>query len=353
MMKHVVDFGSLVLDRFMDFVSIKHKLMENVGLSLKVENESPGHLMAGPYLDPSVLNGIKQHIKYCFSANFVIKDVSVTFEYWDGMKNAKQARFFLEYTMFLIYLLERFNPQERKLTLILIDYDGKKVLPSDGGVLTSEHVNSGLTIMYASSNAEVIVYRREEMIKVLTHEMIHFLNMDAKHISSDDESWLTDKFCLTKSVNMNEAFTDAFACTLNVVMYTILSSQTDRDFQKRLATNLRKEIGYIKGQARRVLEYVDYKDTCEHNITEHTHAISYFVVKAILLYDVGSFCEYLNKNNYMLKDINALVALLRRNIQSINWKTFGKREFSVMKNTNTLRMSSLDIIIFLPEKKTI
>jgi hypothetical protein len=354
MMKHAIEFGNFVLDSFMDFVSIKHTLTENVELSFTARSEFTGHLETGPYLDDSIVKGIKQHIKYCFSSHFVVKDVSVNFEYWDGVRNAKRARFFLEYTMFLIHLLERFNPQQRSLTLVLIDYDARKQLPMDGSVLTSEHVNSGLTMMYSSSHAKVIVYRREEMIKVLTHEMIHFMNIDAKHISPSDESWLTNAFCLTKSVNMNEAFTDAFACTLNIVMYTILSSNTDRDFAGRLKANIQKEVKYIKGQARRVLEHVDFKDnTCEHYITEHTHAISYFVVKAILLHDVSSFCRFLQENNYMLKDINALGELLRRNIEDINWKTFGKKEFNGMKNINTLRMSSLDIINFLPTNKTI
>lgn len=352
-MKHALEFGYFVLECFMDFLTIRHTLVDNVRLSLRVVNEFPSRLESGPYLDDSILKGIKENIKYCFYTNFVVKDVSVSFEFLDSSKNARRARFLMEYTMFLIYLLERFNPQARKLSLILIDYDAKKKLPVDGSVLTSEHVNSGLTMMFSSSYAEVIVYRREEMVKVLTHEMIHFLNIDAKYISPHEESWLTDTFCLTKSVNMNEAFTDAFACTLNVVMYTILSMKSDRTFSKLLAINLRKEIGYIKGQARRVLEHVNYKETCEHNITEHTHAISYYVVKAIMLQDVSSFCKFLDENNYMLKDINVLALLLRKNIEGINWKTFGKKEFNMMKNINTMRMSSLDIINFLQENKTI
>jgi hypothetical protein len=46
-------------------------------------------------------------------------------------------------------------------------------VPRQGEIVTPDHVNTGLNVRYSGGRVVVLVFRKEEAIKTLFHEILH------------------------------------------------------------------------------------------------------------------------------------------------------------------------------------
>ena len=106
--------------------------------------------------------------------------------------------------------------------------------------------NSGLTFVDSHSNhnhidnGDIILFRREEHIKVLIHEMFHSNYRDVMLIRHDHRDEMADKICTDYDILLNESYTEWNATILNL-MY--LSIKYDMKISE-LNDMLHKEIKY-------------------------------------------------------------------------------------------------------------
>lgn len=284
------------------------------------------------YFDEKIKQDIQLNIKEAEKYSFTFQNVNVSI----SMANLDDLKDFLIYhSCFLIYLFTMYARKHLdRLDIMLIGYEGEKKLPEKGKAVTPYHVNGGVTLSGASE-ASIVVYRREEVIKVLTHEMIHAFHLDAKFISSEQESFFNEYFNITcKSVTINESFTDALAIIINTVLYGILHGNLKKCFKK--------EIDHILKQARTILIHYGYqkkngKLIVNTPVCERTHTVSYYVLKAVVFSNLEEFLLLLGKNN-MCISIDEYMAFLRAKLPD-----FAKNiNLNVVKSEN-LKMSSLDM----------
>jgi hypothetical protein len=201
--------------------------------------------------------------------------------------------------------------------------------------------------MSGGISADVIVYRNEEIVKVLTHELIHAFGLDAKFISPEEEAFVNEYFGITcKSATINESFTDALACYINTVMYTYLSNRVHATFATNFAKNFELERRHIVAQARKVLVHNGYykKDGVLMNdnmVCEKTHVTSYYVLKAVVYTDISDFVAMLNQNRLCI-DLKTYTDILKTNLPLF------VKNLNISKNQkqkkSSLRMSSLDVL---------
>jgi hypothetical protein len=348
-----LDFAHSILDVFVDFLKNKNKLITVVSIEMFDSPIVNNLLEDGIYFDKSIIVDLKRMRNGERRIMKVNGDINIKVEFWDSkLIDKKLLDFVCDYIYFLVYYFSKINSSVRDVNIYLYNYDGKKNIPDDN-ILRSINVNSGLTL-FSGLKSEVLVYRKEEMIKVLTHELIHAFGIDNKYIAEDKVIGLTSKFCTKNSININETFTDAFACLLNVVMFTILESKCI-NFNKKYKKNLKLEVDFIKAQSHKVLLLNNYNlstrnITCNNDNFEETNGIAYYVLKAVIL---DSFPEYIIKQNYMLKDEYDFIKLVDMGLKKVNWLTFGKSEYIKLNNKRSLRMSSIDIINLINLKKTI
>jgi hypothetical protein len=207
--------------------------------------------------------------------------------------------------------------------------------------------------MMNAIEGDVIVYRSEEMTKVLIHELIHFYDFDRKHIGSNVERELNMYFNLTgKTITVNESFTDTFACLINTVIYSIFQYPLIIDakqFVAKFMINYEKEKAFITSQAANVLKHQGYnitqrgkiiKTTANH---EKTHVISYYVLKAANFNNIERFIDFLHRYNYHLDNPIEYIELLKANIKILADILY---IFKNANHLNSLRMTSLDIDLF-------
>jgi hypothetical protein len=333
---------SKVLHRFQDFVKHGNTLLTHEHPERLVPfNTDANYLIGNTWLHENIAANIKQTMKTEFKYQYTFDDVAIDLTIIYDKYDEKRTKYLLMILNLIIYILNGFKKDKiGKVKIVLIHCALKKIKPKNGISLTSYHVNSGV-----SDGEQVIVYRSEEMTKVLIHELVHFYGFDHHfeiNANINIEHSLNKLFNFNancKSILMYEAYTDTFACLLNIMLYTILESKESKE-SKEYIKNLVKERKYILKQGSNILDHLGYSKNLKTKSAycETTNVMSYYVVKAILFADIDKFIEYLENHNYHLENATEFIELIHNNLAK-----FLEIIKTEKQNLNTLRMSNLDI----------
>lgn len=298
---------------------------------------------SGRYFDESIHQYIQHSLMDETYTELEWNGCHILFTFVHTKACPKKIQFFLWFFMKMLQGLTRICPLKRHLHMILMDTPFKKRHTTH--VLTPKEVNSGVTVKYMQTNAcEVYVYRSEEMCKVLIHELIHTLDIDNHQLSRSLEVRMKRFFGIRgSSLHINEAFTDAFACYLNALVYSVLQGG------QRTRANIDRERNFILQQAHHVLSLYGEWHNGTWNprnkyIRERTHAIAYYILKGVLWSDMDTWFTYMKANGMKLRDEQGFIYLLHTSLfneQSRFWKSMRRRATNVLDGS--LRMSCLDV----------
>jgi hypothetical protein len=114
------------------------------------------------------------------------------------------------------YLCNKFYEGTYKpLRILLIMHEDKRTLPPiKRHPIDTCHINGGLCIFRPQMEYDILVYRKEDCIKVLVHEIIHFFEIDGhdKYNSEHERAFQTDmKIESTIHLGWFEAVTETYA----------------------------------------------------------------------------------------------------------------------------------------------
>jgi hypothetical protein len=330
-------FAYDIMEKFTEFIETDASHSSTI-----ISVSSKPNLEPNDYINPNIIDAVKATMKVCH----VAAAPALAFEFWDVAPNKCVADFYYNYARFLVH----YFGISKKLSICLINYVGQKKLPATRqDILTSEHINSGVTFR-TGDFSKILVYRKEEMPKVLLHEIIHALAVDFHYIPGPAEKQLAYLFCMdSSSLTINETFTDSLTCLINTIMYSLFENRhSPEKFAKSVRANWRKEYGFIKAQCYKILQHhMNYRQAveskCSIKLKEDTHAIAYYVLKAVILSDLNSYLTFLSK----AKTSENFVKLINTRLLKVDLDEFGKAEFTKLTDLKTLRMSSLNIANFI------
>jgi len=263
---------------------------------------------------------IKKHIIENFNRKLKISitirtvDIDINIVYSEGENLDKyKTQIITTVVCFMHFVCVHFKcdiPRPLSIHVFLTDY--KKEFPSESTLLTPFNVNTGVTI----NGKTILVYRKEEVIKVLIHELIHFFGIDHMHVSQDKEHELQHLFSLQNRVYLTESYTDFLACTSNTMLYSVLSSTgkllSFKSFIRSFNSNLKRE--RLK-----------------------THVIAYYIIKAVMFSNWKKYIEMYNE--HMTKNHSLFQDEIVKDCE--NYKIFCNMR---VKPSDTLRMTSLDVL---------
>lgn len=204
------------------------------------------------------------------------------------------------------------NLEQPKPMRVYIALTGmKKVLPrGQGQPLSPLHVNTGFTVFDPSTpHNTIVVFRKEEVFKVLIHELTHYYNIDGAPIPDYISSGINSMFGLLNDPKLQEALTDFLACYMNVLYSSIYkedgSFTSFKEFKDMARATLEQERKYIIGQAQKIITHLSL---CSSPGRKHeaTHVISYYVVKAAMYFKFASYIKDYDDHrtkSYFLKHI--------------------------------------------------
>ena len=219
------------------------------------------------------------------------------------------------YALLMLYLSKNVTDN---VNLKLFLTGKKKYLPTKYTVLGPKEINTGSTMK--GINGTIKIWRKEELYKLILHEMIHFLNLDFKSSNKLNSiySFLYKVFNISQeqTIRLTEAYTETIACIIN----TIIVSYKFGD--KSNLTLFKKMIDYERifscFQIAKILYFYGYKNFDEFfNLSgqfntnpkwnQTTNVFSYHIIKGAFIFSINSFIDFCvnnNKQNWLQFDSN-------------------------------------------------
>jgi hypothetical protein len=171
------------------------------------------------------------------------------------------------------------------------------------------NVNTGFT-MTCQEKSNIVIYRKEEWYKVFVHETMHNLDLDFSGMDNDNtRKFILKIFPVNSDVKLYEAYTDAWAKILNVLLTSYLTS--DRRYENfRINTQkyMNLERTHCFFQCIKILHHMGLtyenlysKDEESSKLRklykEQTSILSYYIINAVILNIYQDFLVWCKKNN--------------------------------------------------------
>jgi hypothetical protein len=300
-------------------------------------------LLYGKYSSILHMIIISSTIEHCFSLRFKYSSDTVELRndnpiiIYTTNKSAKYCtkysgwikQLILRYCYFN-YILQTANTP-KVLSIFLVDFP--KMLYNSGTIGPAE-INTGIT-----NGIYINITRKEEALKTLLHELIHFHNMDFRDIPEKLNTLLNKHFANTTTegynmkLNLFEAYTEFVASILNICLFydynIVLSKERNRQlYLKHFKDRLYQQIIYTNGKCYTLLNYFNCQLTIKNgniercNINQKTNSVSYFLIKSYLYKHILDFIQCLNIdtlqfNTYNAKSFNILYKIINAGINDM------------------------------------
>ena len=219
----------------------------------------------------------------------------------------------------------KIKPQKYMITLYLTNIKKKLPPPNSPKILSEEYVNSGFT--FVEEPCDIHIFRKEESLKVLIHELIHASKFDF------NGSNIIDVPCVLRDDDIsNEGITEYLAI-IHYYWYiaNYISSNPEDEFIELLSNDL----GWQHYQISKILNYFNLNPTDlleKNNFKQKTSVMSYFLLK-----------------NFLLTQ-NSLPIILSRNVDEINKLIIKMKDYfsifelePVMESAISMRMSLYEL----------
>jgi hypothetical protein len=209
--------------------------------------------------------------------------------------------------------------------------DKKKQFPKNKSTtLGPNESNSGVTFSNFVESGEITIYRSEEHLKVLIHELIHsnFIDKELIFINKTLEKQFNEYFCTNYTILLNEAFTETMATLLNLFYIHISKKLKKKDLDIMFNNEFKYSI-YIYSK---IMKYYNVdninqilkkdKGKCISNFPQQTNIIAYYLFKPLLLLNIVEFTDLYEKYSVNYKINNEFVEnfakLIINNISDLN-----------------------------------
>jgi len=233
--------------------------------------------------------------------------------------------------MVISYILSLFSVKN-VINIHLIELEDKKFFNNK---YTALHVNSGFTLYY-NSKIDIFVYRKEESVKVLIHELLHSIHLSGTYKNNKKlVNYYNNLYNVNiKTINIDEIYIELWARLLNCFICSKYSENHNYNtFNKYVS--IEKKISEI--QSYKICNYINNNKNID--INKYTHIVEYYLAVNQLLYNINEFLKYRfsKKKIFYLKDIQSFINFI---ISHPDYKLHKIRKNSIFNNT--FRMSVIE-----------
>ena len=197
------------------------------------------------------------------------------------------------------------------INIILVLTNKKKVLNTDYTHMGPKEINSGLASYGDNTTSKIVIYRMEELSKLLIHELVHYLKLDFTHIEFADFFNYVN-ISPSTPITPNESFTEIVACFINCIACSY--EHGCRKNIKLANKYINYELKYNIYQVAKILCYFGFKDasdffrpyTSNNSVSQKkdsavfkqtTNVFSYFIIKTSLLFVPERFLIFFKRTD--------------------------------------------------------
>ena len=290
---------------------------------------------------------IKEKIQnYTMKYSFILKFSSyiITVNIYSDTK-VLNANFLHELKKYIQFTISIY-PIKTNITINYHLSDEKKMIHKKG-ILTKNNVNSG-SCMITSDHSVINIWRKEEILKVTLHELIHALYFDKYKDTNDLINHYRIRYNVSSLImNTNEAYTELWANLMNC--YLISKNETNQEELFNTLVSLEK--CFSNFQAHKIIYHTNISNNKNIvDINKNTSVIAYYIIRSELYNNLDGFLNHcsldINNENYLkIKDSHSWILFLK-SLKKItkNNRRFNKKNKDIQYKT--IRMSLLELKVF-------
>lgn len=248
-----------------------------------------------------------------------------------------------------------------RLDIEIIFTDFKKTLPKKGTPLDTQHINSAF-VTNCSPQKKMLIFRKEEWLKVFIHELLHAFNID---FSCDDQSendtYLQSLFPLKNDdFRLYETYTELWALLIHccfVAFYDAKDKKNIYSIFDSVKLLFSHESLFTRVQFHKIMNHYnltlsDITNGSDH-YNEKTHVLSYFIFKYFCILNINQFVKLCSSGNTKIsfslaeKNSKQFIDFIYQSYMSLLNDDSSALDFMNKKNrfvSNTLRMSTYEMI---------
>jgi len=217
-----------------------------------------------------------------------------------------------------LHIVNEYASKKCSNTLIVYFYftSLKKTLPESHIYILDEiNVNTAFTTT-CPKDSEIVVFRKEEWLKVFIHETFHNFGLDFSDMNINEcTKHILNLFPVHSQVNLYESYTEFWAEIINALFCSFFSLKDKTNIEEFLSNseffiNFERTYGFfqlVKTLDFMGLSYNDLYSKDPHSILlrenmykEKSNVLSYYVIKTILMNNYQEFFCWCKKNNFSL-----------------------------------------------------
>jgi len=301
-------------------IKMKDILNENKNLSKLINTSFYGDNLLSPFISSRIIRDIinKLNIKTilkCKNREIII------------FSKKKIDNKFIEKIDSIFNFFDMITKKNNYYKLEVYLSNKKKYINKKLNSFNPDNINSGATL----PGYFIYIFRKEELVKVLLHELVHYLDLDMRNYQNKFKSLYSDINLKATIVNPNEAYTEILALLLmNIWEYKYKG--IDIDINSYVSKKLTLELGWSYYQICKILNYfVCYKtyeelftNNCEFR--QNSNVLSYFILKTYYLQNLNNILKsftldnlYFNKikSEFIFNNTDLLNDIFAKNINNI------------------------------------
>jgi hypothetical protein len=275
-----------------------------------------------------------QSFNYQSQTKFQINHCLVSVNIYSETDNDKFSEEIIPVIHYMVCLFP--NNQKNTITVNYYLSDEKKEFPEDSSFLGVDNVNSGYC-SNGSTECEITIYRKEEIVKVTIHELIHGLHNVPLSDTEDIIQFYQNRYNISsQNVKIDEAYTEIWA---NIINCFILSLEFKGNEYGTFIQILAMEQLFCQIQASRIMNHTNMNHQII-DINKHTNVLAYYIIRCEIFQNLSGFLKYCREKNRNYIQIN----------NENDWHIFFKQQNNIAKHSiseppvfnNTLRMSAIN-----------
>jgi len=263
----------------------------------------------GKFISENTIFDIKNNINLTYVVQFITKNITFNVNiHCDTNINVEK---YIEMIKIVVtFCLSHTSLSDSfvfNLELFLLDKEKEIPISDFNHSVLPEHINSGYS--YHTDSMNVVIYRKEEWLKVFIHECFHAFNMDFHEENIPFKNIFGDRFFINSDFLLYESFVEFWARIFNCAFFTLnlKPNMTMEDFHAIFTLNLNIERVYSIIQANKLLSIfqldyekiidVKYQHICKKLYKEETNAFCYYVITAIMMCNFNHTIQWFNLYN--------------------------------------------------------
>lgn len=261
-------------------------------------------------LDDSIFIGksIKEFIKNNYNQYYLIKfDNNIIYYFMNKDDKEYKIKREVENICNIIYSIKKlFKKENSKQKLYYFPTPLKKSFNNKTKILGVTECNTGFSYLYnlgksvecSHDNGDIFIFRREEVYKVLIHELIHASYRDQELILNNNNK-LNNHICIKNKVLLNEAYTETLATLLNILYINCWKNGSEENLKMMFNDEMKFSFYMMNkilvfNKVNKINDIIK-KERCDTVIQQNTNLFSYYIAKPLLLSHNDIFAKYMGK----------------------------------------------------------